>query len=116
MGFKIDIARALRGLAEAETKMKAAVGVYADSAGKKMEAHAKQNAPWTDRTGQARQTIEGGHEWQGNKCIVYVAGNKEYSPYLEFANEKKYATLYPTVKKMAPEILKGMAGLLNRSR
>jgi len=40
MGFKIDIAGALKGLVEAEIKMKAAVGVYADSAGKKMEAHA----------------------------------------------------------------------------
>lgn len=114
MGFKIDIAGALKGLVEAEIKMKAAVGVYADSAGKKMEAHAKKNAPWFDRTGQARQTIEGGYEWQGSKCYSYVAGNKNYSPYLEFANEKKNAILYPTVKKMTPEILKGMEGLLNK--
>jgi hypothetical protein len=158
MGFKIDIAGALKGLVEAEIKMKAAVGVYADSAGKKLEAWAK-NPPyhekpgpkpteeeiimfktltkkgllknkktkidknsslgpvrykWEDHTSQARNTIQGGHEWKGNKCLIFVAGNTNYFPYLELAHEKKYAVLYPAVKTLSPEILKGMEGLLNK--
>lgn len=111
MGFNVNIAGALKGLTEAELKMRAAVGIYADSAGKKMEKEAKQNAPWTDRTAHARQTIQGGHEWHGSKCYAYVAGNEKYSSYLEFAHEKQNAILYPVVKKMSPEILKGMEGL-----
>ncbi len=114
MSFRMDIQEALRGLTETEIKMRAAVGVYADSAGKKMEGEAKQNAPWENNSGKARQTITGGHVWEGNKCLAYVAGNMPYSPYLELCNEGKYAILGPTAKKMAPEILRGLANLLNR--
>lgn len=112
MAFNVDIQGALKGLAESEIKMRAAVGLYADSAGKKLEAEAKQNAPWQDNSGDARRTITGGHEWQGDKCFTYVFGNMKYSPYLELCSEGNYAALYPAVKKLAPEILRGLSNLL----
>ncbi|MBV1816857.1 hypothetical protein ACIR03_02725 [Clostridium cochlearium] len=114
MSFKIDIESVLNGLSEFEMKSKAAIGVYADTAGKKLEEHAKKNAPWTDRTGLARKTIEGGKEWDSEKCIVYVAGNMEYSPYLELCNDKRYATLKPAVDKLSPEILNGLNKILEK--
>lgn len=112
MSFKIDISSVLKGLAEGEIKTRAAVGLYCDSAGKKLEATAKKEAPWTDRTALARQTIQGGKEWKGNKCNVFVSGNTNYFKFLEFAHEKRYAILYPTVKKMQNEIISGMRGIL----
>lgn len=114
LSFKVDISGALKGLVEAEVKTRAAIGIYANTAGKKLEAEAKKNAPWTDRTSHARQTIQGGHEWQGNKCKVLITGNKDYSPYLEFANEGKYAILYPTIKENSPQIIEGMKNLLGK--
>lgn len=112
--FKIDVEGILAGLSEFELKSKAVMGVYADTAGKKLEAHAKKNALWKDRSGLARKTIEGGKQWEGDECIVYVAGNMEYSPYLELCNDKKYATLKPAVDKLSPEILRGMNNLLGK--
>lgn len=114
MGFKFDIESVLTGLAEFELKSKAAIGLYADTASKKLESNAKQNANWIDRTGQARQTIQGGKEWEGDKCNVYVAGNTDYFPFLELCKDKQYAILQPTVNKLSPEILKGMSNLLGR--
>jgi hypothetical protein len=140
-GFKFDATDLLDKLAkngEVNRKMKAAAGVYCDSAGKKMAGEAKKNAKWTDRTGNARQTIDGGFKWQDeDKCAAYVAGNMDYSPYLELAhakgtsgdagvsmevapsfeqlelgNEGKYAVLRPTVRKLTPEFVNGMAKLL----
>lgn len=139
--MKFDATKLLENLAkdgEINKKMKAAVGVYCDSTGKKMEGYAKANAPWTDRTGNARQTMQGGFKWNdGDKCAAYISGNMEYSPYLELAhakgkstdnevgmevapsfeqlelaNEGKYAILRPTVRKLTPEFVKGMANLL----
>jgi hypothetical protein len=140
--FNIDIQKVLKKLTqggEIEMKMKASVGLYCDTAAKKMESYAKQNARWTDRTGNARQTIKGGFKWEdANRCRVYIAGNMNYSPYLELAhadksvgndvgmevgptfeqlelgNEGKYAILRPTVRKYSPEFIRGMNNLLGK--
>ncbi|WP_123053147.1 hypothetical protein [Clostridium sp. JN-1] len=142
-GFKFDAADLLKRIAEngeVNNRMKAAAGIYCDSAGKKMEGYAKNNAPWKNRTGNARQTIKGGSKWESqSKCSAYIAGNMEYSPYLELAHAKgksqddevgmevapsfsklelasegKYAILRPTVRKLTPEFISGMANLLGK--
>lgn len=89
-----------------ENKVRAAIGLLADTAAKKMEAEAKNNAPWTDRTSNARNSIRGDFGWKGNQAIITLSGNMEYSPYLELANEKKYEILVPTIRRNAPEVLK----------
>ncbi|BDR66727.1 hypothetical protein K144313037_p20010 (plasmid) [Clostridium tetani] len=114
MSFKFDIESVIDGLSEFEVKSKAAIGVYADTAGKKLEEHAKKNASWTDRAGLSRKTIEGGKQWEGDKCNVYVAGNTEHFPYLELAMDKQYSILNPTVNKLGAEILSGMNNLLGK--
>lgn len=110
--FNIDISGVLEGLSEVELRTRMALGLYGDTSGKKLAAKAKKDAQWEDRSGQARQTIEGGSEWEGDKIDIYVAGNKDYSPYLEFANEKKYSVLKPTVDEMTSEILEGLANII----
>jgi hypothetical protein len=89
-----------------ENKVRAAIGLFADTAAKKMEGEAKNNASWTDRTSNARNSIRGEFGWKGNKAVIILSGNMEYSPYLELANEKKYAILVPTIQRNAPEVLK----------
>lgn len=95
-----------------EQKIKAAIGLYADTAAKKMEGEAKNNAPWTDRTGNARNSIQGDFGWIGNQAVITLSGNMEYSVYLELANEKRFAILKPTIDRNAPEILKGYQRLV----
>lgn len=114
MSFKINCEDILKGISEFEIKSKIAVDIYADTAAKKLEAKAKQDASWIDRTGLTRKTIEGGKQWQGDKCNVYVAGNTEQMPYLELAHDKKYATLKPSVENLSGEILRGMVNLLGK--
>lgn len=116
MSFKVDISSVLKGLAESEIKTRAAVGLYCDTAGKKLEAEAKsqiaKNIPWTNRSHQALQKTKGGYEWQGTKCVPYISGDTDYYVYLELAHEKKHAILKPTIDKLSPEILKGMKNIL----
>lgn len=89
-----------------ESKMKAAIGLYADTASKKMEGDAKQNAPWIDRTGNARNSILGEFGWEGNKAVITLSGNMSYSVFLELAHEKKYAILVPIIQRNAPEVIR----------
>ena len=50
--------------------------------------------------------------WEGDALRVGVTGNMEYSPYLEFRWNGRFAILWPTVNKLRAEILRGMGGLL----
>lgn len=89
-----------------EQKIRAAIGLFGDTSAKKMEAEAKQNAPWVDRTSNARNSIQGNFGWKGKHAVITLSGNMEYSVYLELANEKKYAILVPTIERNAPEVIK----------
>ena len=95
-----------------EKKIKAAIGLYADTAAKKMESDAKRNAPWTDRTGNARNSILGNFDWEDNKAVITLSGNVNYFVYLELAHGKKYAILKPTIEKLAPDVLRGYQKLV----
>lgn len=111
--MRFDIENVLNGLADFGAKSKAGISLYGDTAAKKLEAEAKENASWTDRTGLSRKTIQGGYQWTGNgKCTVYVSGNTAQFPFLELAHDKKYAVLQPTINKMAPQILRGLNVIL----
>lgn len=75
-----------------------------------LEAKARKNAKWTDRTGQARRNIEGSSEKTDNKVTIKLEGyaeqnNKEYFQYLEYAKQKKYAILEPTLKENKDEVI-----------
>lgn len=69
-----------------------------------MEADAKPNASWEDRTGHARQGIFGETAVFSDETLrVRVAHTMEYGVHLELANSGRYAILEPTVKKHAPD-------------
>lgn len=112
MGFRIDPIAALKGTSEAQLRMMFAVEKYGQAAAAKLEAKAKADAPWTDRTGLARQTITGVSDWVGEGLRVGIAGNMHYSTYLEFKNDGRFAVLWPTLNGMSAEILQGMANLI----
>ena len=84
-------------------------GLYSlcDDIGKSIfEAEAKTNAPWTDRTGNARQGLSGGAEIDGDSIVIYVAHSMEYGIYLELSNAGKYAILKPTIERNLERIRK----------
>ncbi|WP_352419831.1 hypothetical protein [Proteiniborus sp.] len=95
-----------------ENKVRSAIGLYADTAAKKMEGEAKGNAPWTDRTSNARNSIRGDFGWKGKHAVISLSGNMNYSVYLELAHEKRFAILVPTIQKNAPEVIKGYQRLV----
>lgn len=112
MSFKFDANNLIKGIAEREIKTKAAVGLYADSVAKKMEAHAKNNYKWTPRTGQAHQTLNGTWKWNGSVARVELSHGASYGVYLEFCNEKRYAIVKPTIDLISPKVIRGLANIL----
>ncbi len=92
---------------EVARRVKAGIGLFGDTEAKRMEAYAKENRPWIDRTGNARNSIQGKFGWRGNDATIRLSGNMPYSVWLELAYGKKYAILKPTIERHAPAILKG---------
>jgi hypothetical protein len=94
-------------LTEYASRKVAGLYILCDSLGKgTLEAEAKRNAPWTDRTSLARQGLHGGAEFDGSDIVIYVAHTMEYGIYLELANAAKYAILMPTIDKNLEHIRK----------
>lgn len=75
------------------------------SVAEQMEAYAKQNAPWTDRTGNARRTLSGFVDSDESNLYIGVAGHMPYSPLLELYYGGRFKIILPTVDAFAPTIM-----------
>lgn len=85
-------------------RLRAKFKALGDQYSSQMEAEAKVEAPWTDRTGLARQGLFGEAKEFGDDTLrVRLSHTMDYGVYLELANSGKYAILEPTVKKFAPD-------------
>jgi hypothetical protein len=62
-----------------------------------MTAYAKKNAPWTDRTGNARAGLHTTHKIGTNFVELIVAHSVPYGIWLEVRWSGKYAIIGPTV-------------------
>lgn len=88
-------------------RLKASHKALGDHYAAKMEAHAKPNAPWQDRTSHARQGLFGeAAEFDDNTLRVRLSHTMDYGEYLELCNSGKYAILEPTVKHFAPDFFR----------
>lgn len=107
MGIRLDAGNLLKGLSEMELKAQIATQLYAETSATKMVNDAKDNAPWTDRTGNSRQTIDHSITNAGKKVTINLRGNTPHFKYLEFCHEKKHAILWPTIQKWSGKVLEG---------
>ena len=95
--LKLDVKQVVQNMAKFENKFDAALYQFANNGAQKMEAYAKQNRPWTDRTGRARQSLKGS-AYRANKGYrLEIAHGVSYGIYLEYKYNRKYAILWPTV-------------------
>lgn len=88
----------LRNLRGYGPRVRAAVHALGEQTAAQMEGQAKQNAPWTDRTGHARQGLFGYvlEDRDGEALRVRLAHSVHYGVYLELANQGRFAILQPT--------------------
>lgn len=110
MGVEINAFGLLEGLAQLINTVPQRIQSGAESVSRQMEWQAKRNAPWTDRTGNARRTMTGFAGWdEGGNLLVGISGHMPYSPKLELRYGRRYAILVPTVDAYAPTILDAVA-------
>lgn len=82
------------------TRVRLAVISVAEFLAPMMEAYAKDNAPWTDRTGNARQGLRGFVEEVSQTIVdIYISHGMDYGIYLEVSFAGRYAILWPTIQE-----------------
>ena len=80
-----------------------------------MEQWAKDNAPWTDRTGAARAGLHVTVDKSGPLAQITLAhgDNVPYGVWLEIANGGKYAIIALAIDVWAPIIWRDMQRIIN---
>lgn len=92
-------------------KVRAAVATLAIYFGAKMEAYAEQAAPWTDRTGNARQTLFSLVDLGPDAVMLYLSHGMSYGKWLELCNQGKYAIIMPAMQVHYREMAAALQGL-----
>ncbi len=85
-------------------RQRGAVVTLAKTWAGKLEGRAKRNAPWTDRTSNARNGLFGSTAIEGNQVFIRVAHSMEYGVFLELGYDGRFAILKPTINGAAAEI------------
>ncbi len=102
----------MSGLADMELKVERATNLYAETSGVKMINDAKIKAPWIDRTGNSRQTMDHKITKAGTTTIISLRGNTPHFKYLELCHEKKNAILWPTIQRWSGQVLSGWSKII----
>lgn len=64
----------------------------------KIEASAKANASWTDRTGNARQGLTGRAIATATGVVIYLFGTMDYQIWLEVSHAGRFAVILRTLE------------------
>jgi len=86
-----------------------AVRAVADYMAQKVQAEMRADAPWEDRTGNARSGLFSVVEAAEDAVTIWLSHGHtvDYGVYLELAHGKKYAVIMPTIQANLP-VIEGM--------
>lgn len=104
------------GLERFSPELDARIAVLVDRQADVGTAEMKQNAPWTDRTGNARATLQGEARHKTAVHEIILHGGMPYQIYLETRFGGKYAIIGPTVPRLGRATMALAQGLMAAMR
>lgn len=112
--LSVGIEDMIRELEVMDRRAQAAVQVLMERSGDQAVAYMRVNAPWTDRTGNARAGLDKIVFRQGGRYVLNLFGRASYQIWLEVKNGGRYAIIGPTIQIWGPRVMAQTSGLLNR--
>lgn len=71
-----------------------------------VESEAKENAPWQDRTGNARQGLAGlVEDISASVVALHLIHGMDYGVWLELKNSGRYAIILPTMEAHYQDVI-----------
>jgi hypothetical protein len=113
--FELDMAPLLKGITVLDERTDRGVAGVVEYWDSRIESHMKINAPWKDRTGNARIGLfaKAGHE-RGQRHWIDLGHRVPYGIWLEIRWEGRYAIVFPTLIMFGPRIMKTLNKLFAR--
>lgn len=78
-----------------------------------IETWMKQNAPWVDRTGNARQTLHAEVYQLASATVIMLAHGVEYGIFLELAHGGRFQIIGPAIDYFAPRIWRSVQTMMS---
>jgi hypothetical protein len=105
-----------RQIATRKVAVQQGVAVLGQTHAKRGEGQMKAQAPWNDRTGNARAGLFGAAEMGGTVLTVILGGTVEYQPYLELGTSRMAArpVIVPVANQTAAALVKDAGELVRR--
>jgi hypothetical protein len=75
-----------------------------------LEMYAKFNAPWADRTGEARNGLTASVYEEGGEIVLELAHSVDYGIWLELIQDGRFAIIMPTLEALGPRIIRDAGG------
>ena len=111
--FRYRESTLVKNLDRMAERVGAAVLLYAGTKAKVIEGEMKTNRPWTDQTGAAKARLNTSvSQPEPNIVRITLAHGVDYGIWLELAHEKNFAIVAPTLRKMAPEVIEDLKGIM----
>lgn len=95
-------------------KVKAAARATAHRQAPVVENYMRNNAPWTDRTGNARNGLAARPYEEGDSIGIVLYHQVPYGIWLETRWEGRYAIINPSIEAMGPRVMRSFERLLDR--
>lgn len=102
------------GLKKGADRVQEAAWRTAQYSAPRVESYMKINAPWTDRTGNARNGLAARAYREGDEIGIVLFHQVPYGIYLETRFDGRYGIINPTIESMGPEVMSLFNRLLER--
>lgn len=109
--MSLDTSSIVGNIAKMTAEVESGAYAITEKGASDVKSYGQSNAPWQDRTGNARQGLNAKavHE-TGNHQIVFYH-QVPYGPWLEIRRGGAYAIILPTIRKKGPEVMGSLGGL-----
>lgn len=114
-GFQITSDTLRPGLSHFDNRLDHAVNAVMEFMAPQVEAYGKKNAPWTDRTSNARNGLFTETGRLHHQHWIDFAHSVAYGIWLEVRFSGRHQIIIPTITAMGRETMATLRGLLNRT-